>query len=302
MALSPTLPSASSQLHIAEARAALVASVSNMLDSELQSRAGLLHANAAALGRQERDVERATEALRRENDKLAGVARDAGRKIKELGNVQNWAEVLERDFLVLEETVRIVRDGDGEADDDDDCSVCSGSCFCSWSGSEGARSRSRSRSRGGSRSRSRSRGGSVVRARQVEANGNDKKEELNGAVRNDATKDGTANGGVGTAPAVSVSNVKVLADDALIQSLTEAMATEMHVVVGPPRADEPPPPPPSAAPDKDKDKDKGKGPLCQNDQLEKRDLDGSHDDAPPESTAPSTSSSAAGEEGDRQRQ
>lgn len=127
--LNPELPTRDSQLHVAEARAALIASMSNMLDSELQSRASLLHANAAALSRQEQDVSRATEALRKENDKLAKVARDAGRKIKELGNVQNWAEVLERDFLVLEETMRLVRRGS----DEDTCSECSGSY---WSGSE----------------------------------------------------------------------------------------------------------------------------------------------------------------------
>ena len=38
--------------------------------------------------------------------------------LKEIGDVQNWAEVIERDLLVLEETVRMVeeggRDGHGE--------------------------------------------------------------------------------------------------------------------------------------------------------------------------------------------
>ncbi|KAJ0331058.1 hypothetical protein COL5a_002591 [Colletotrichum fioriniae] len=78
-----------------------------MLDGELQTRARMLHANAAALDKQERDVVRATEALRKENDKLAKFSGDAARRVKELGNVQNWAEVLERDFLVLEETLRL---------------------------------------------------------------------------------------------------------------------------------------------------------------------------------------------------
>lgn len=54
---------------------------------------------------------RATDALRRENDRLARVAGDAARKVKELGNVQNWAEVLESDFLAIEETIRLVREG-----------------------------------------------------------------------------------------------------------------------------------------------------------------------------------------------
>ncbi|KAI5862411.1 hypothetical protein GGS23DRAFT_99366 [Durotheca rogersii] len=125
----PPRTATTTQRHIDEARAAVVASMSNMLDSELQSRASLLHANAAALTKQERDVERATDGLRRENDKLQKLARDTERRIKELGNVQNWAEVLERDFLVLEETMRLVREGSGS----DSCSQCSRS---SWSGSD----------------------------------------------------------------------------------------------------------------------------------------------------------------------
>jgi len=31
--------------------------------------------------------------------------------VKELGNVQNWAEMLERDFLVLSETIRLANGG-----------------------------------------------------------------------------------------------------------------------------------------------------------------------------------------------
>ncbi|KXH46382.1 hypothetical protein CNYM01_09986, partial [Colletotrichum nymphaeae SA-01] len=93
--LHQTLPSPDQQHHISEARAAVVASIGNMLDGELQTRARMLHANAAALDKQERDVVRATEALRKENDKLAKFSGDAARRVKELGNVQNWAEVLE---------------------------------------------------------------------------------------------------------------------------------------------------------------------------------------------------------------
>ena len=47
------------------------------------------------------------------------MAEDARGKLKEVGDVQNWAEVMERELLVLEETVRIVEEekkasGDGE--------------------------------------------------------------------------------------------------------------------------------------------------------------------------------------------
>lgn len=129
--LQPTLPSAETQRHVSEARAAVVASIGNMLDSELQSRAGILHSNAAALEKQERDVLRATDGLRKETAKLKAEADKAARKVKELGNVQNWAEVLERGFLVLEETVRLANGGE---DSDEAGSQCT--CSCSECGSD----------------------------------------------------------------------------------------------------------------------------------------------------------------------
>ncbi|KAL7819769.1 hypothetical protein V8C26DRAFT_395148 [Trichoderma gracile] len=134
--LSPTLPTPQTTRHVSDARAAVVASIGNMLDSELQSRAAILHANAAALERQERDVVRATDGLRRETQKLKAEADKAARKVKELGNVQNWAEVLERGFLVLEETVRLANGG-GETDDEGG-SECSCSCSECGGGDDGS--------------------------------------------------------------------------------------------------------------------------------------------------------------------
>ncbi|KIE03969.1 GCN5-like 1, partial [Metarhizium majus ARSEF 297] len=128
--LQQTLPSQETQRHVAEARAAVVASMGNLIDSQLQSRAGILHDNAAALDKQERDVVRATEGLRRETEKLAREADAAARRVKELGNVQNWAEVLERGFLVLEETVRLANRQDGGSESG------SGSCSCSECGGD----------------------------------------------------------------------------------------------------------------------------------------------------------------------
>ena len=84
---------------------------------------------------------RATEGLRKETDKLRKVAEDGQRKVKELGNVQNWAEMLERDFLLLEETLRLVRNGNrpregGSGDYEGSDWETSGSEAGSWSGSE----------------------------------------------------------------------------------------------------------------------------------------------------------------------
>jgi hypothetical protein len=99
-----SLPSPETARQIAEARAALEASMSNIgtsLDANLRSRAA----------------------------KLKKLADEGQRKVKELGNVQNWAEMLERDFLVVEETLRLVMEGsegdsewetEGEDSDSDD--------------------------------------------------------------------------------------------------------------------------------------------------------------------------------------
>lgn len=138
--ISPTnpshLPTESQQAQIAQARTALVASIGNALDTELQTRASLLHANQAAIERQERDVERALRELRKEDDKLMKVLNDGSRKVKELGDVQNWAERLERDFLVLEETMRLVDRGQQRRRRRSGSGSGSGSESGSWSGSE----------------------------------------------------------------------------------------------------------------------------------------------------------------------
>jgi hypothetical protein len=73
---------------------------------------------------------RATESLRKENDKLGKLAATHAKKVKEIGNVQNWAEMLEREFVILEETLRVVRGGGGDESDEYDSEG-------SWSGSEG---------------------------------------------------------------------------------------------------------------------------------------------------------------------
>lgn len=126
-----TLPTPSQTAQIAQARDALVASLGNALDTELQSRAALLHSNQRAIEKQERDVGKALEELRKEDEKLMKVLNDGSRKVKELGDVQNWAERLERDFLVVEETMRLVNEGDSSGSWSG-----SGSESGSWSGSE----------------------------------------------------------------------------------------------------------------------------------------------------------------------
>jgi hypothetical protein len=115
--------------------------IGSSLDHNLRSRAQNLHSNSAQLSKQEKDVVKATEGLRKETDKLKKVADEGQRKVKELGNVQNWAEMLERDFLVVEETLRLVRNGNrpregGSGDYEGSDWETSNSWTGSWSGSE----------------------------------------------------------------------------------------------------------------------------------------------------------------------
>jgi hypothetical protein len=102
--------------------------IGSRLDSDLQSRAANLHSNSAALSKQEANLRTATKSLSKDTDKLKKVADDAQRKVKELGNVQNWAEVIEREFLVLEETLRLVNEGDsgseGSEGEWEPCRIC----------------------------------------------------------------------------------------------------------------------------------------------------------------------------------
>ncbi|KAK3320644.1 hypothetical protein B0T19DRAFT_403287 [Cercophora scortea] len=103
----PPQPSPATQRQIDEARNAVVASIGNMLDRELHGRGELLHANNAAIEKQERELARTLDGFRKDNDKLAKLAAEHTKKIKEVGNVQNWAEMLEREFLIVEETLRL---------------------------------------------------------------------------------------------------------------------------------------------------------------------------------------------------
>ena len=98
----------------AEARAAFTAhltSIGNSHISSLEARVSDIHANSTAISKQETDVDRQTEKLAKEAGKHQKVADEAAGKLKELGDIQNWAEVLERDLLVLEETVRMGEEG-----------------------------------------------------------------------------------------------------------------------------------------------------------------------------------------------
>ncbi|KAL8703804.1 MAG: hypothetical protein Q9201_003019 [Fulgogasparrea decipioides] len=99
----------------AEARAAFTASLlstgTSTVQSDLQNRATDLHANAAAIDKQEQELLKQTKNLGKESNKWQRVVDDGVRGVKETGDVQNWAEVLERDLCVLEDVMGMVEDG-----------------------------------------------------------------------------------------------------------------------------------------------------------------------------------------------
>lgn len=111
-------PDADSARRTAEARAAVTASLSaigSSVDSEMRQRAGDLHANSEAITKQEKELAKQTAALAKQSAQWQKLADSSTKKLNEIGDIQNWAEMLERDLLVLEETVRLV-DGDAKVE------------------------------------------------------------------------------------------------------------------------------------------------------------------------------------------
>ncbi|KAI9795504.1 MAG: hypothetical protein M1835_005636 [Candelina submexicana] len=101
----------------AEARAAVVASLNSVgsgLDADLRDRAANLHSNSAALAKQEADLAKQTAAFSKQSAQWQKMADNSREKLKEIGDIQNWAELIERDLLVVEETLRIAEGGDQE--------------------------------------------------------------------------------------------------------------------------------------------------------------------------------------------
>ncbi|KAF2460494.1 hypothetical protein BDY21DRAFT_384098 [Lineolata rhizophorae] len=100
-----------SDRRVAEARAAVtasLASVGSSLDAELRNRAQDLHSNSVAIEKQEKELAKQTAALAKESARWQKMADTSTKKLKEMGDTQNWAEMMERDLLVLEETMRLV--------------------------------------------------------------------------------------------------------------------------------------------------------------------------------------------------
>ncbi|KAK0948486.1 hypothetical protein LTR29_000118 [Friedmanniomyces endolithicus] len=110
-ATSSTAVSSDSSRAQTEARAAVQASLESAgsaYDAKYQRRATDLHSNARALSKQEDQLKKNAAALAKESDKWQKELDKATKGLNEFGDLQNWAEMMERDFLVLEETLRLV--------------------------------------------------------------------------------------------------------------------------------------------------------------------------------------------------
>jgi len=100
-----------SERRTAEARAAVTASLASIggsVDNEMRTRAADLHSNAEAITKQEKELAKQTAALAKQGTEWQKLAETSTKKLNEIGDIQNWAEMIERDLLVLEETLRLV--------------------------------------------------------------------------------------------------------------------------------------------------------------------------------------------------
>ncbi|KAL8895492.1 MAG: hypothetical protein Q9207_008150 [Kuettlingeria erythrocarpa] len=127
--IQPSPPSPTPQ-QTAEARAAFTASLlstgTSTVQSDLQNRAADLHANSAAIDKQEQALLKETKNLGKESDKWQKVVDEGARGVKETGDVQNWAELLERDLCVLEDTMAMVDEEHGNVDKSVDGNLANG--------------------------------------------------------------------------------------------------------------------------------------------------------------------------------
>ncbi|KAJ5716054.1 GCN5-like 1 [Penicillium malachiteum] len=104
-----------------EALAAFTAtlhSVGTNLEAPLRERATIINSNAVSLERQEAELAGHSAKLARQNEGWGKIADETRAELKEIGDVQNWAEVIERDLLVLESMMDEV-EGFGSQDEEE---------------------------------------------------------------------------------------------------------------------------------------------------------------------------------------
>jgi ABC-type transporter Mla subunit MlaD len=78
----------------------------------MRARAATLHENNAVLTKQEDDLKKTTQSLAKQTTELEKMAEQASQSLKEVGDLQNFAEMMERDLLILEETLDLAEEED----------------------------------------------------------------------------------------------------------------------------------------------------------------------------------------------
>lgn len=120
-------PPASQEQRTAEAKAAFTASlnvVGSSLDADLQSRARNIHANSKVLNKQEQGVDKEIKKLSKQGDQMQKVVDKARSDLKEFDSLQTFetdlGADLEKDLMLVEETLRIVEEDDWSDTDGQD--------------------------------------------------------------------------------------------------------------------------------------------------------------------------------------
>ncbi|KAK9365445.1 hypothetical protein V1509DRAFT_381913 [Lipomyces kononenkoae] len=89
-------------------------SLTHYVDRDLRQRITSVHTNAKLISSQSKHIRAQTFALVKETRKWEEIAVRASGILKEAGDLQNWAEILEVELSALEETLRIVNEKESD--------------------------------------------------------------------------------------------------------------------------------------------------------------------------------------------
>lgn len=99
----------------AEAKTAFTATLTSVganLDTDVRGRAQIIHDNASTIASQQTDLQTATKQLAKQNAEIGKLADQGRQALKEVGDLGNWAEMLERDMMVLDEALGMAEEED----------------------------------------------------------------------------------------------------------------------------------------------------------------------------------------------
>ena len=112
-------PPASPAQRTAEAKAAFTAALKSegsKLDADLQLRAKDIHKGATTLAKQDSDVQKEIQKLSKQNDAMQKVVDKTRNEMKAYDDLPDIMADLERDLMIVEETLRIAEGNDQDED------------------------------------------------------------------------------------------------------------------------------------------------------------------------------------------